>query len=203
MEFAVLYVCTGNVSRSPMAEVLLRAWAGPTAGLVVSSAGMHALVGHPMDRGAASVVGQLGIDPTRHRARQFEVAMAAAADLVLTAERDHREEIIRQLPAAFRRVFTIKEFARIAPFVTATDPRAAVAEAAGLRGLVPQPADPDDDDVADPYRREAIHSKTAAEELTTAVKATLRALGVASGSTPPRRRPAPSPGPRRPRPGPS
>ena len=180
----------------------MRHWADPAAGLTVSSAGMQALVGHPMDRGAASVVRHLGIDPTRHRSRQFEVSMAAEADLVLTAERDHREDIIRQLPAAFRRVFTIKEFARIAPFVRSGDPREAVAEAANLRGLVPQPADPAEDDVADPYRRPAIHSRTAAEELTVAVKATLAALGFdrMSAAEPEPARPATK---RRPAPGPT
>jgi protein-tyrosine phosphatase len=176
--FHVLYVCTGNVCRSPMAELLLRAWADQRGGLTVSSAGTRALVGHPIDRGSASALGQLGIDPTPHRARQFEPGMATRADLILTAERSHLGEIFEQVPASFRRAFTIKEFARIAPHITAGDPYAAVAEAAAIRGLVERPSDPLADDVRDPYRRATLHAKSVAEELTGAVKATLDALGL-------------------------
>jgi protein-tyrosine phosphatase len=176
-----------------MAEALLRAWADPRVDLVVTSAGMRALVGHPMDRGAASALGQLGIDPTRHRARQFEAPMAGAADLVLTAEANHREEIIGQLPTAFRRVFTIKEFTRLAPLLTERDPRAAVAQAAGMRAMVARPHDPHADDVADPYRRATVHSKTVAGELTAAVKTMLDTFGFSP-------RPARPDGARRPMP---
>jgi protein-tyrosine phosphatase len=72
-----------------MAELLLRAWTDPRLGLSVSSAGTKAMVGHAIDRGSASALGQLGIDPTTHRARQFGPRMAVDADLILTAERSH------------------------------------------------------------------------------------------------------------------
>ena len=102
MPFRILAVCTGNVCRSPMAELLLRDWADPRAGLQVASAGTQALVGRPVDDGTAAVLAQLGLDPSRHRARQVTPAMAAGADLILTAERAHRDRIIRDLPGAFR-----------------------------------------------------------------------------------------------------
>ena len=178
MSFTALVVCTGNISRSPMTELLMRAWSDPRADLVVSSAGVHALVGQPMDRGAASAMGQLGLDPTLHRARQFEAHMAAGADLVLTAERAHIDAVLREIPNALRRTFTIKEFARIAPHLRAADPREAVAQAATLRGVVNRPADPADDDVADPHGQPTSVSRSTAVELTTAVRAILAALGL-------------------------
>jgi protein-tyrosine phosphatase len=192
VSFGVLYICTGNVSRSPMAEYLLRASAAPSADLEISSAGMAALAGDPMDRPAAAVLEWLGIDPSGHRARQFDVSMAARADLVLTAERAHREQISAMLPTAFRRVFTIKEFARLAPLLTERDPRIAVAEAAAKRAAVARPHDPHADDVADPYLRETVHTTAAAEEITAAMKATLDALGFAQPPVP-ARRPMPFP----------
>lgn len=198
MPFTVLVVCTGNISRSPMTQLLLESWSDPRAGLVVSSAGTHALVGEPMDRGAASAMGQLGIDPSRHRARQLEPQMAAEADLILTAERAHLEIVLAQVPTALRRAFTIKEFARLVAHVNAADSEGVVAQAAAVRGLVPRPADPADDDVADPHRQPAAVSRSTAAELTVAVRAIVDGLGFAPRTSPAdpagaRRRPRPYP----------
>jgi protein-tyrosine phosphatase len=182
--FTVLVVCTGNVSRSPMTQLLLQAWSDPGAGLVVGSAGVRALVGQPMDRGAASAMGQLGLDPSRHRARQFEPEMALAADLILTAERYHRETVLEQVPSALRRTFTILELARIAPHLRAADPREAVAQAAVLRGVVSRPPDLTADDVADPHLQSTTVNRSTAAQLTAAVKAILDGLGLSAATVP-------------------
>ena len=181
MAFSVLYVCTGNVCRSPMAELLFRGWIDPAADVTVSSAGTHALVGTGMDGSSASALEQLGIDPSVHRARQFEVWMASAADLILTASREHRDLVITALPSAYKRTFTMKEFVRlVADLPRADDPRDIVAAAADRRGQVPPPEVPDDDDVRDPYRAAIRHAKTIAEEITEAVYGTVAALGYAA-----------------------
>jgi protein-tyrosine phosphatase len=175
VSFQILTVCTGNVCRSPMAELLLRAWADPRAQLGVSSAGMRAMVDHAIDRGSATALGQLGIDPTRHRARQFEPWMAGDADLILTAERAHRDQVMIDVPSAFKRTFTMKEFARLAPTVRSADARIAVLEAsAGRPSTGPVPLE--DDDMPDPYRRATKHAKTIAQQITEAVQVTLDML---------------------------
>jgi protein-tyrosine phosphatase len=200
--FVLLFVCTGNVCRSPMAELLARAWADPRADLALSSAGLGALVGSGIDRSSASVLGQLGIDPTRHRARQFRPELAAGADLVLTAETGQRDVVIAEVPSAYRRTFTMKEFARLARQATATVPREVVAELAwrrGDEGPVPDHAD----DVADPFRAPISEARAAAQEIAAAVQVTLRVLGFAAGALAPTgaepvasRRPSPRPRPR-------
>lgn len=175
MPFSVLYVCTGNVCRSPMAELLFRAWADPRAEVAVHSAGMQALVGRPIDGSSASALAGLGIDTSQHRGRQFEPWMAAEADVILTAERAHRDALMTELPAIFRRTFTMKEFARLAPFVNAMDAAGTVAQASAARahgGVVEQ----EQDDVADPFKTAVKRAKTVAEEITENVRTTLDML---------------------------
>jgi protein-tyrosine phosphatase len=183
--FSVLIVCTGNIARSPMAELLLEAMSDPRSGLVVSSAGVHALVGQPMDPGSAAAMNHLGLDPSRHRARQFEPVMAENADLILTAERYHLEVVLHQVPTALRRTFTIKEFARVAGHLPPGTPKQAVARAAAARGLAPAPGDPAADDVADPHGQPVRVNLATARELGQAVEVIVTSLGIA------RRRPKP------------
>lgn len=200
--FRVLFVCTGNVCRSPMAELLFRAWADPRADVVVGSAGTEALVGRGIDRSSASALGRLGVDPSRHCARQFEPWMAADADLVLTAGREHRDEVITAVPSAFRRTFTFREFARLAQRAPAAgEPAEVVAAVATGRGRG-GPVAAEDDDVRDPYRGSIRLATEIAEQVGEAMRATLGALGLAApeaavgaaaASPAPRRRPLPYP----------
>ncbi|MDT4973998.1 MAG: low molecular weight protein-tyrosine phosphatase [Pseudonocardiales bacterium] len=198
VSFTVLYVCTGNLCRSPMAELLFRGWADPQGDVTVSSAGTKALVGHGIDHSSAAALGQLGIDPTQHRARQFEPWMAAYSDLILTAAREHRDVVMTALPSVYKRTFTMKEFARLVGDVPAAEPRAIVAAAGARRGHA-KPVKPEEDDVADPYRGAIKHAKSIVEEITETVYITLATLGLAAerwGYTPPVRenrsaRPAP------------
>jgi protein-tyrosine phosphatase len=162
--FRLLYVCTGNICRSPLAERLTRLELarrlGPEAGLIeVTSAGTHGLTGWEMYAEAATVLTQAGGDPSGFLARLLASEHAAGADLILTATREHRAAVARLEPRAARRTFTIREFGRLAAAVDAGqlptgDPltrlRAAVEEAAAGRGLV-RAEQPADDDVPDPY----------------------------------------------------
>lgn len=63
------------------------------AGVAVSSAGLHAVVGHGAQGEIAALAGGLGLDLSAHRARQFTSAMGAEHDLILVMERAHRDEI--------------------------------------------------------------------------------------------------------------
>lgn len=172
--FRILTVCTGNICRSPLAEQILRAQISPAAGVELSSAGTHALIGHPMDERAATYSLQLGGDPSAHRGRQLTVDHVRAADLILAMSREHRRAIVELLPRASRFTFTVREFARLlaesevleqedlpvdpdavgaaAQSAASSQLSRLVEDAAASRGMVP-PADPADDDVVDPYRQ--------------------------------------------------
>jgi protein-tyrosine phosphatase len=182
----ILFVCSGNICRSPLGAQVLTARLGPdAAAFVVESAGTIADDGAPMDGAAAEQCVRLGGDPTAHRSRYLTPAIVESADLVLTAERSHRSAAVSLSPRATKRTFTIKQFARViaglepGDLADVTSPQELVERVARLRGTVPQLADPADDDVDDPYRRStATHQRVADEidEALTGIADALRAV---------------------------
>jgi protein-tyrosine phosphatase len=155
--FSILAVCTGNVCRSPAVERLLANNLGPTVS--VSSAGTHALVGHPISEPMAALLRDGGVESDSFRARRLSEQMLKDADLILTMTRAQRGLVVELWPAAVRRTFTLREFARLLGWVDSSrlpagTPAerlgAAIPLAAAQRGR--ERTTPDDDDVIDPFR---------------------------------------------------
>jgi protein-tyrosine phosphatase len=176
MTVRILPVCTGNICRSPLAMQLLRRQLDPRE-FTLSSAGVAAVVGAPMDPESQQVAERLGVADTReHVAQQLTKELLAESDLVLALTLEHRRQIVELAPAATRYKYTLRELARIVdklpdealPGVGSdTDPRermrAALAVVASRRGTLP-PTDPANLDVIDPYRRPPrVHERAAAE----------------------------------------
>lgn len=91
----ILFVCTGNTCRSPMAEVIARQ-AAMARGLTVeiASAGTSAWEGGPASDGALLVALEHGLDLSAHRARTLSPASIAEAHLILTMGPHHRERAL-------------------------------------------------------------------------------------------------------------
>jgi len=188
----VLFVCSGNICRSPLGAQVLTARLGrDAAGFTVGSAGTIAQDGAPMDDAAAAQSIRLGGDPSAHRSRYLTPAIAADADLVLTAERSHRAAVVSLAPRTAKRAFTIKQFARVLSGLEPADldgvgtTAELVERVARLRGTVPMPTDPAVDDVDDPYRRSTATHERVADEIAAAlavVADALRAVGPARDS---------------------
>ncbi len=117
--FHIMFVCTGNICRSPMAEQMLRAklTARGVDGVTISSAGTHAMVDSDMPPHAREVLSTRGYEPTEHTSVQVTAALVEQADLVLVATEDHRADVVREFIPANRYSYTIKEFANQLAFV--------------------------------------------------------------------------------------
>lgn len=93
----ILFVCTGNTCRSPLAEAVLRRMAAERGltDLEVSSAGTGSLEGAPASSGTYLVGIERAADTSAHRARRLTPRMVAEADLILAMSRGHLAEIER------------------------------------------------------------------------------------------------------------
>lgn len=109
----LLFVCTGNICRSPTAERLASAYASRDGirGLTTSSAGTHAINGHPIHREASVVLKQLGGDSSGFKSRQLTYKSVLRADLIVGMSRAHRDAVLELAPDRIHRTFTLKEVA--------------------------------------------------------------------------------------------
>jgi protein-tyrosine phosphatase len=168
----ILFVCTGNICRSPTGERL--AAAAGIAGLTTSSAGTRAVIGHPVHPEAARVLTNLGGTADGFAARQLTPRIAAEADLVLAMTAAHRDAVLELAPRQLRRTFTLTEAAVLA---AEHDP-AGIADLGALRPQLSGRAVPD---IADPIGRDAAYFDTVGAEIAAALAPVLRLCGRSCG----------------------
>lgn len=101
--FRVVFVCWGNICRSPMAERVARGWAerDGLSGLEFTSAGVSSEeTGNPIDSRARKVLQRHGYDASGHRAHRITASEIADADLVIGLEQLHLDRMRRLAPEA-------------------------------------------------------------------------------------------------------
>ena len=108
----VLFICTGNVCRSPMAEGLLRHMAGDR--VKVASAGLGAGHGQPPSAHAIEVLGKEGIDIADIRSQPVSAHLLQQADYIFTMTRDHLDMLLLLFPemASKTRLLRFEEAAK-------------------------------------------------------------------------------------------
>lgn len=178
----ILTVCTGNICRSPLMERLLQAhldnhWG--VGAVSVRSAGTHGLDGAPMEPHSLAELEKLGGTGHGFASRILTPEHVAAADLIITATREHRSEAARRHPSALRKAFTVRDLADLAQHLPAEKLPShgtpahewisqVVATLAARRGLRP-PLTPPASDIADPYGGPAAGYVRMADEVTSAL----------------------------------
>jgi len=181
--FTVLVVCTGNICRSPLAELLLRKELAQRTVLRVTSAGTRAVVDSPMDPTSREIAEGLGIVEgiKEHRAQQLQASLAEGADLILTMTREQRREVVQLTPRSTKKAFTLREFARLATATKDDDLsqesseaaclRASVRAAALTRSDILPPLSAAEDEVIDPYHQAASVYAESTRQLVPAIEA--------------------------------
>ena len=114
--FGVLFVCTGNICRSPTAEALARRELEryPGVPIQVSSAGSHALEGNPAASRSMLAASTRGASLERHFARELTKRRVRSAGLILCMAAEHRPFVLSYDRSAADRTFLLASFARVA-----------------------------------------------------------------------------------------
>ncbi len=106
----ILFVCTGNICRSPMAEYIFREHFAKAAGWRVASAGTIGMPGVPISRTAVKALKDLGIDGRAHRSQPLTGTLMAEASLVVVMTDGHRDECLARFPDSAAKVVLLKSF---------------------------------------------------------------------------------------------
>lgn len=108
----VLFVCTGNTCRSPMAELFFQREAkkrGLTQ-LSARSAGLAACTNTPISDNAAAVMAEMGIDASKFRSTRLTVNLLDECDLVVAMTASHRQSIVNALPELQQKCCCLLDF---------------------------------------------------------------------------------------------
>ncbi len=147
----ILFVCTGNISRSYLAEKLLKheISAGNISGIEVSSAGTLGLTGRSADPEMIRYIRDNGIEPEEHSAKEIDEEHVEWADLILVMEGIHSSYITGRWPQFKNK---IEKLGRYISF------------------------DKSEDDIIDPYGKSSYHYRVAQSQIALAVRNLIKKL---------------------------
>ncbi len=106
----ILFLCTGNVCRSPMAEGLFRHAIKGRGEFRILSAGLGAIDGDEPTHHSVTAMKEIGIDISRQRSNALTADMVRSADLILGMTHSHVDTVLLLYPTALEKTFLLREF---------------------------------------------------------------------------------------------
>ena len=157
----ILFLCTGNVSRSFLAEMLMEheIQSLQTGGIEVSSAGLHAYPGSPADPTMVEYLLKKGIPVKHHESKQITEEQLDWADLIFVMENRHMESMKRSWPESLEKVDLLGQFISKGGHA---------------------------DDIVDPFGRSSYHYRLAQSQITLAVESLAKKIISEAGEGIPR-----------------
>ena len=176
----IMFVCTGNICRSPMGELLLTRYLDGTT-VQVSSAGTRGVPRCQMDPSSARLMTSVNIEPSGFRSRRLTRSMAESADLILCFEKEQRKDIVALAPGAVRYTFLLNDFANMCQYCaqngmvsgrTIQERLASVIKVSSMiRPMLPTPKD-----IADPHGKSFDKFRIAANQTNNALRTMLKSM---------------------------
>ena len=147
----ILFVCSANVCRSFLAEMLTRNEVEERhlEGYSIASAGLFAAAGHPPDPQMVKYLSDMGIPISEHLSKKVEQEDVDWADHIVVMEKKHEDIIVESWPEAGEKV------TRLGSFLTHTEI---------------------EDDIVDPFKRTSFHYRLAQSQITLALKALVQKI---------------------------
>jgi protein-tyrosine-phosphatase len=110
----ILFVCTGNICRSPFAQALFTKVVAQKGlkGVTADSAGLLALPGNPATYLAQQLADEHGVDLAGHKAKSVSKELVARSDLILVMEKSHEDALLNAFPGTAGKVLLLRRFAR-------------------------------------------------------------------------------------------
>ena len=111
----ILFVCTGNSCRSPMAQGYMQKRLDEMGrkDVEVISAGTILLVGAPATIEAQQVIREAGGDISKHTSRRVSADDVRSANFIFVMEKRHRQYLVDNFPEASKKIFLLKEFKNV------------------------------------------------------------------------------------------
>jgi len=147
----ILFVCSGNISRSFLAEILLKNEIKQLKAdsISVASAGLHAYPGNPPDSKMIEYLSKMGITAKNHKAKQITKQDVDWAHLILAMEKEHKTVLKELWPGIGDKV------KRLGRFIS---------------------EDQKTDDIIDPFGRSSYHYRLAQAQITLAIKNLVKSI---------------------------
>ena len=176
----VLFICTGNICRSPMGELLFRTYTQGTS-LEVGSAGTHSLAGHSIDPSSKALMDAVGINSSQFRSTQLTQDIADNSDLILCFEPEQRHNIVVIAPTALPYTFTLTDFSNMCAYCAQHNMITGVTIQERLQSVIDQsmqirPMLPPSATIPDPYRKNFEAFRSAARATNDAIRNILRSI---------------------------